>query len=81
MNLAGRSFLHDYRWERDPGFKVEAPRQEIDHIIDKHAVVRQLVDNEWILLIHIEPAAATVSRYGPAGGLAAHRSDAMNRHG
>ena len=22
MNLAGRSFLHDYRWERNPGFKV-----------------------------------------------------------
>ena len=143
MNLAGRSFLHDYRWERDPGFKVlelimtapmvvtnwinmqyyastvdnqlygsgdkvlhnvvggnvgvfegnggdlriglpmqslhdgerfvhtplrlsvfiEAPRDEIDNIIDAHAVVRQLVDHEWLHLFHIEPAGSTITRY------------------
>jgi hypothetical protein len=147
MNLSGRSFLHDYRWERDPGFKVlelimtapmvvthwinmqyyastvdnklygsgdkvlhnvvggnvgvfegnggdlriglpmqsihdgeqfvhtplrlsvfiEAPRQEIDHIIGNHAVVKQLIDNEWLFLFHIEPAGAAVSRYRPGG--------------
>jgi hypothetical protein len=42
-------------------------RQEIDHIIAKHAVVRQRVDNEWTSLFHIEPAAATVSRFRPSG--------------
>jgi len=147
LNLAGRSFLHDYRWERDPGFKVlelimtapmvvtnwinmqyyastvdnklygsgdkvlhnvvggdvgvfegnggdlriglpmqsihdgerwvhtplrlsvfiEAPRNEIDNIINKHAVVKQLVDNEWLYLFHIEPAGTTVARYRPGG--------------
>ena len=147
MNLAGRSFLHDYRWERDPGFKVlelimtapmvvthwinmqyyastvdnklygsgdkvlhnvvggnvgvfegnggdlriglpmqsihdgeqfvhtplrlsvfiEAPRREIDKIIGKHAVVKQLIDNEWLFLFHIEPAATGLSRYRPGG--------------
>jgi hypothetical protein len=147
MNLAGRSFLHDYRWERDPGFKVlelimtapmvvtnwinmqyyastvdnklygsgdkvlhnvvggdvgvfegnggdlriglpmqslhdserflhtplrlsvfiEAPRDEIDKIIAAHAVVKQLVDNEWLHLFHIEPAGTVVSRYRPGG--------------
>jgi hypothetical protein len=147
MNLAGRSFLHDYRWERDPGFKVlelimtapmvvtnwinmqyyastvdnrlygsgdkvlhnvvggdvgvfegnggdlriglpmqsihdgerflhaplrlsvfiEAPRDEIDKIIAAHAVVKQLVDNEWLHLFHIEPAGTAVSRYRPGG--------------
>ncbi len=147
MDLAGRSFLHDYRWERDPEFKVlelimtapmvvtnwinmqyyastvdnklygsgdkvlhnvvggnigvfegnggdlriglpmqslhdgerfvhtplrlsvfiEAPRGEIDRIIAKHAVVRQLVDNAWLHLFHIEPAGTAVSRYRPGG--------------
>jgi uncharacterized protein YbcC (UPF0753/DUF2309 family) len=147
MNLAGRSFLHDYRWERDPGFKVlelimtapmvvtnwinmqyyastvdnklygsgdkvlhnvvggdvgvfegnggdlriglpmqsihdgekwmhtplrlsvfiEAPRAEIDNIIAAHAVVKNLVENEWLYLFHIEPSGTTVSRYRPGG--------------
>ncbi len=147
MNLSGRSFLHDYQWERDPGFKVlelimtapmvvtnwinmqyfastvdnklygsgdkvlhnvvggnvgvfegnggdlriglpmqslhdgehfvhtplrlsvfiEAPRTEIDNIIGNHAVVKQLIDNEWLFLFHIEPAGSTVSRYRPGG--------------
>ncbi len=143
MNLGGRSFLHDYRWERDPGFKVlevimtapmvvthwinmqyyastvdnklygsgdkvlhnvvggnvgvfegnggdlriglptqslhdgerfvhtplrlsvfiEAPRNEIDRIIEAHALVKQLVDHEWLYLFHIEPAGSTIARY------------------
>ena len=153
INLAGRSFLHDYWWERDPGFNVlelimtapmvvtnwinmqyfastvdtklygsgdkvlhnvvggnvgvfegnggdlriglpmqslhdgenfvhtplrlsvfiEAPRAEIDRIIDKHAVVKQLVDNGWLFLFHIEPAGTAISRYCPSrvGGPAA----------
>ena len=147
MDLGGRSFLHDYWWERDPGFAVlelimtapmvvtnwinmqyfastvdnklfgsgdkvlhnvvggnvgvfegnggdlriglpmqsihdgehfvhtplrlsvfiEAPRLEIDKIIGNHAVVRRLVDNEWLFLFHIEPAGTAVSRYRPGG--------------
>ena len=147
LNLGGRSFLHDYRWERDPGFKVlelimtapmvvthwinmqyhastvdnrlygsgdkvlhnvvggnigvfegnggdlriglplqsihdgehfvhtplrlsvfiEAPRGEIDAIIGRHAVVRQLVDNEWLHLFHIEPEGTTVARRRTGG--------------
>ena len=46
---------------------IEAPRGEIDRIIAKHAVVRQLVDNAWLHLFHIEPAGTTVSRYRPGG--------------
>ena len=143
MNLGGRSFLHDYRWERDPGFKVlelimtapmvvtnwinmqyyastvdnqlygsgdkvlhnvvggnvgvfegnggdlriglpmqslhdgerfvhtplrlsvyiEAPRTEIDRIVQAHAVVKQLVDHEWLHLFQIEPAGRAIARY------------------
>lgn len=143
LNLGGRSFLHDYRWARDPGFKVlelimtapmvvthwinmqyyastvdnklygsgdkvlhnvvggnvgvfegnggdlriglpmqslhdgerlmhtplrlsvfiEAPQKEIARIIEAHAVVKQLVDHEWLHLFHIEPAGSTVARY------------------
>jgi len=30
-------------------------------------VVKQLVDNQWLHLFHIEPAGTTVSRYRPGG--------------
>jgi len=46
---------------------IEAPRQEIDNIIGNHAVVKQLIDNEWLHLFHIEPAGTAVSRYRPGG--------------
>jgi len=46
---------------------IEAPRAEIDDIIGRHAVVKQLVDNEWLFMFHIEPAGTTVSRYRPGG--------------
>jgi uncharacterized protein len=36
---------------------IEAPRAEIDRIIRRHAVVKNLVDNEWLFLFHVEPAA------------------------
>ena len=46
---------------------IEAPRGEIDRIVAAHAVVRQLVDHEWLFLFHIEPAGIAVSRYRPGG--------------
>jgi len=42
---------------------IEAPRNEIDKVIAAHAVVRHLVDHEWLYLFHIEPAGSTISRY------------------
>lgn len=42
---------------------IEAPQANIQTIIDKHAVVRQLVENEWLHLFQIDPAQAHVSKH------------------
>ena len=51
--------LHDgQRWIHTPlrlsGF-IEAPCNAIDAIIEKHEVVRHLIENEWIFLFQIDP--------------------------
>ncbi|MBC7386926.1 MAG: DUF2309 domain-containing protein [Cryobacterium sp.] len=46
---------------------IEAPRDQIESLITKHEVVRQLVDNEWLHLIHIDPASLQCERR-TAGG-------------
>ena len=51
--------LHDgRRWMHEPlrlSVYIEAPRVMIDAVIERHAVVRQLVDNGWLHLFRIEP--------------------------
>ena len=42
---------------------IEAPKVNIQHIIDKHKVVRQLVENEWLHLFQIDPAQAQISKH------------------
>jgi hypothetical protein len=63
--------IHDgEKWVHTPlrlSVFIEAPRAEIDKIIAAHAVVKNLVDNEWLYLFHIEPAGTAVSRYRPGG--------------
>jgi uncharacterized protein YbcC (UPF0753/DUF2309 family) len=41
---------------------IEAPEDEINHVIEKHAMVRRLVDNKWIHLFRVADDGA-VSRY------------------
>ncbi len=41
---------------------IEAPRFEIEKIIEKHQVVKDLVDNEWLHIIHIEPGSGSFFR-------------------
>ena len=39
---------------------IEAPRHALDDVIARHEVVRQLVDNGWLLLHCIEPGGTGV---------------------
>jgi hypothetical protein len=41
---------------------IEAPREEIEDIISKHEVVKDLVENEWLFLLHIDPFTTKVTR-------------------
>jgi uncharacterized protein YbcC (UPF0753/DUF2309 family) len=49
-----RQSLHDgERWVHEPlrlTVVIDAPRQAIDRVIEKHAVVQQLLDNGWLHL-------------------------------
>jgi len=46
---------------------LAAPREEIEKIVAKHAVVRELIDHEWLHLLHIDETTNTVSRRAPGG--------------
>lgn len=55
----GNKFVHD---PLRLSVFIEAPREEIELIITNHEVVRQLVDNEWLHLIHIDPTNLKIER-------------------
>ena len=46
---------------------IEAPSAAINAVIAKHALVRQLLDHEWLYLFQIEPGQHQVSSYRDAG--------------
>jgi uncharacterized protein YbcC (UPF0753/DUF2309 family) len=56
--------LHDgQQWMHAPlrlAVFIEAPAPAIDRILEKHAQLRQLVDNEWLHLFQIDAANRTV---------------------
>lgn len=41
---------------------IEAPRSSIDSVLTEHEVVRDLVHNEWLHLLRIEPSTGAVER-------------------
>lgn len=51
--------LHDgERWMHPPlrlSVFIEAPRSAIDRVLERHAKVRELVENEWLHLFQIDP--------------------------
>ena len=50
---------------------IEAPRDQIEFLIAKHEVVRQLVDNEWVHIVHIDPASLKCERRASGGSYVA----------
>lgn len=46
---------------------IAAPSSAIENVIAKHAVVRSLVDNQWLYLLHLDLNTDTVSRRLPGG--------------
>ncbi|MBK6578717.1 MAG: DUF2309 family protein [Sandaracinaceae bacterium] len=46
---------------------LEAPRTAIDAVIAKHALVRNLVDHEWLFVFAIEPGGGAIHQRTPRG--------------
>ncbi|MDB4997762.1 MAG: hypothetical protein JWM74_5194, partial [Myxococcaceae bacterium] len=57
IGLALQSLHDGVRWIHAPlrlSVFIEAPRAAIDRVLEKHAKVRELVDNEWLHLFQID---------------------------
>jgi uncharacterized protein YbcC (UPF0753/DUF2309 family) len=56
--------LHDgERWMHSPlrlSVFIEAPAAAIDGVLEKHAKLRELVDNEWLHMFRLDPAERAV---------------------
>lgn len=73
IGLALQSVHDGSDWVHEPlrlSVFVEAPATAIDGILSKHAVVRQLVEHDWLHLFRIDPADGQVYRR-TVGGWAA----------
>jgi len=64
--------LHDgVRWIHEPlrlSVFIEAPRDAIDRVLEKHRNVRELMDNGWLHLFSIEPDSHYCWRYSGKTG-------------
>ncbi len=60
--------LHDgTRWRHTPlrlTVFIEAPRQAIDAVLNQHAHVRQLVENQWLYLVRLDEELAETYKGG-----------------
>lgn len=63
--------LHDgARWVHTPlrlSVFIEAPRSAIERIVQKHALVRQLVEHEWLFLFQVDSERRTTHAYRRQG--------------
>jgi uncharacterized protein YbcC (UPF0753/DUF2309 family) len=61
IGLAMQSVHDGQRWRHTPlrlTVVIEAPRQAIEAVLDKHETVRQLVTNQWLYLVRLEDESA-----------------------
>jgi uncharacterized protein YbcC (UPF0753/DUF2309 family) len=63
IGLSIQSLHNGERWMHAPlrlSVFIEAPHSAIDRVLEKHAKLRELVDNEWLHLFQIDSAARAV---------------------
>lgn len=57
IGLSKQSLHNGHNWVHEPlrlTVAIEAPRERIESIIARHAAVRQLIDNGWLHLWHVQ---------------------------
>jgi len=58
--------LHDgEKWMHAPlrlSVFIDAPKDAISAIVNKHEIVRRLIDNQWLYLFQIDESARTIAR-------------------
>ena len=47
---------------------IEAPKERINQIIQRHRLLQHLYDNEWVRLMALDPEAKIFYRYVPKQG-------------
>ena len=65
IGLSFQSLNDGERWMHPPlrlSVFIEAPRAAIEHVLEKHPKVNELVSNEWLHLFHVDAQKGIVSR-------------------
>lgn len=73
IGLAMQSVHDGERWMHEPlrlSVFIEAPAEAMDAIIAKHAVVRALIEHEWLFLHCIAPESGTIAQKRREGWIA-----------
>jgi len=66
MGLSKQSLHDGHSWRHEPqrlSVYLAAPASAIEAIIDKHDMVRHLIDNDWLYLFQLSEQPATIQRY------------------
>lgn len=66
IGLARQSVHDGVTWVHEPlrlSVFIEAPAPAIARVLERHPLVRDLVENEWLFLFQLEPGGAGVARW------------------